>query len=409
MLALPLSSAGEPRPPAGGREAPPPELAAAFAAFNETSALLQQSYAELQERVGVLSHELSEARSARLAQLAETERLASRLSSLLAALPGAVVVLDGEGTICDHNDGASALFGTPLTGRAWSTALHDIEASTTDGGGELLLADGRRLSVSARPLDGEAGRIILLTDVTETRRLQGLLERQNRLSAMGEVMARLAHQTRTPLATAILYASQLRRSDLEPAAATFTTRLLARLHHLEGMIEDMLCFARGSDGGSTLIEIGALLREAVQDLEAGGHAARVTTVAPARPLYVRGNRQALGAAIGNVVANALQFAEVGRVVVEASGDGDAVDVRVRDDGPGIAPELHERIFDPFFTTRSSGTGLGLAVVRSVAEGHGGEVRVEASSADGTTFHLRLPQADVEAGAAEPARRHGHAR
>jgi two-component system sensor histidine kinase FlrB len=372
----------------------PPELAAAFAAFTETSALLQRSYAELQQRVTDLTNELSEARSARLAQLAETERLASRLSSLLATLPGAVVVLDEQGRIQDHNDGASALFGSPLTGADWQQVLSSIAARSADGGGELLLADGRRLSVSARPLEGESGRIILITDVTETRELQSLLERQERLSAMGEMMARLAHQTRTPLATAILYASQLRRTPLDEAAATFTTRLLARLHHMESMVEDMLCFARGSHGGDALLEATELFHEAIANLTAEDASNRVRVRASDAPMFVRGNRRALVGALSNVIVNALQLADGTTVSLAAVGAARHVDLLITDDGPGISGEVMSRLFEPFFTTRTSGTGLGLAVVASVAQGHGGSVDVMESSASGTTFRIRLPQADV---------------
>jgi two-component system sensor histidine kinase FlrB len=379
---------------AGTLRGAPPELAAAFAAFNETSALLQRSYAELQQRVADLTSELAEARSARLAQLAETERLASRLSSLVAALPGAVMVMDGQGRIQDHNDGATQLFGEDLAGTRLESLLARIDARSADGGGELVLADGRRLSVSVRPLEGEASRIILMTDVTDTRRLQHLLERQERLSAMGEMMARLAHQTRTPLATAILYASQLRRTPLDEAAATFTSRLLARLHHLESMIEDMLCFARGSHGGDTLIEVGELFSEAIADLTARDAPARVRIECGRQSVFVRGNRRALVGALGNLLANALELDGKTAVTLSVREHDHCVDLLVSDDGPGIPEDVIDRVFDPFFTTRSSGTGLGLAVVQSVAQGHGGEATVLETSPAGTTLRLRLPQADV---------------
>ncbi|MEO0421414.1 MAG: ATP-binding protein [Pseudomonadota bacterium] len=376
----------------------PPELAAAFVAFTETSARLERSYGQLQQRVGVLGEQLTKARSDRLAQLAKTERLASRLSGLLAALPGAVLVLDANSRVQEHNDGARELFGIDLAGQRWDDILATLAATSEDGGGELALADGRRLSVSVRPLSGEGGMIMLLTDVTETRELQAIVQRQERLSAMGEMMARLAHQARTPLATAILYASQLRRMPMHGNAAVFTQRVIARLKHLENMIEDMLCFARGNQGGSTPLPVDALTEGAVGSLPAE-RASRVQVTAPAQSAYVLGNRRALTGALTNLLENALAMDEHALVTLEACIDERAGQVRftVTDQGAGIDPALRQRVFEPFFTTRNNGTGLGLAVVRSVAEGHGGRAYVDDSPPGvGARVVLELPHARAEA-------------
>ncbi|MEO0973120.1 MAG: PAS domain-containing protein [Pseudomonadota bacterium] len=138
-----------------------PKLAQAFEAFTETSSLLQQSYGDLQHRVTVLSEQLAEARDDRSAQLAETERLAARLASLLATLPGTVLVLDEAQRVQDHNESASELFGDALVGEHWDQLLQRVAATSVDGGGELHFVDGRRISVSVGPLRGEGGLIML--------------------------------------------------------------------------------------------------------------------------------------------------------------------------------------------------------------------------------------------------------
>ncbi|MEO0973121.1 MAG: HAMP domain-containing sensor histidine kinase [Pseudomonadota bacterium] len=234
--------------------------------------------------------------------------------------------------------------------------------------------------------------------MTETRELQALVQRQERLSAMGEMLARLAHQARTPLATAILYASQLRRTPLQGNAAVFTSRIVTRLKHLENMIDDMLCFARGNPGGSTPLVVTELLDGALGAL-ATGAAERVTVQTPPSTYTVRGNRRALCGALSNLIENALSMRPTTKVMlsVALSDDERHIVLRVIDDGPGIDDSLHERIFEPFFTTRNNGTGLGLAVVRSVADGHGGRAYVARSAPnEGATLHLELPRADVTA-------------
>lgn len=385
-----------------------PELAAAFAAFNESSLLLQHSYAQLERRVSVLTEALAEARSERVAQLAEKERLANRLSGLLAALPGAVVVLDATGRIQDCNEGAIALFGNDLPGTDWCSALSRIDARA-DHGGELVLRDGRQLNISIRPLAGDEGRVMLLTDVTQIRDLQNAVQRQERLSAMGEMMARLAHQTRTPLATAILYASQMRRTLEDERSLTCAERILTHLRQMEHLLDDMLCFARGGRGGGTLIAVRQLLQGALDELPAHvTHHVRVH--APAQDVFVRGNRRAIASALGNLLQNALAFGQAPRVELRVDRTAnDTIALSVSDDGPGVDPHLADRIFDPFFTTRSNGTGLGLAVVRSVAQAHGGNAYLLPRSTEracdgdgpgGSTFVIELPDAAAH-GAGEP--------
>jgi len=94
----------------------------------------------------------------------------------------------------------------------------------------------------------------------------------------------------------------------------------------------------------------------------------------------------------NLARNAVTAARAGHVQLAAAADGDRVRIEVRDDGPGVAPELREKIFAPFFTTREKGTGLGLAFVREIVRDHGGEVAVRDAAGGGTVFSFELPRA-----------------
>src|SRR5699024_8827775 len=161
-----------------------------------------------------LSRELAAARDQRLIELAEKERLANRLSHLLAALPAGVIVLDAQGVVQTANPAAAELLGSPLEGIAWPAVYGRAVAGAGGADSELELNGGRRVTLSSCDLGGEPGRILVLQDVTEARALQALADRRRRLSAMGEMAASLAHQIRTPLASALLYVGHLGARNL---------------------------------------------------------------------------------------------------------------------------------------------------------------------------------------------------
>lgn len=365
----------------------------AFRTFGEVSGALERSYRDLESQVVRLSEELGRARSARLEEHRARERIAGRFERLLALLPGGVLMLDGDDVIRGRNAAAAELLGEPLVGESWAAVCGRAMQRASVFGGEVPLASGRHVSISQRTLGDEPGRIVLVTDVTEAHLVRDLLERSQRLSAMGEMAARLAHQLRTPLAAALLYASTLATAALgEAQRSELAGRVVGRLRHLEQLIADMLAYARGSGTGTAELSVSALLEEAAQTLAArlkqGG---RLTIRTRAPGLVIRGNRDALVGALVNLVVNALDVGGPGaEVEVEASEPAPGTArIVVSDNGPGVPAELAERIFEPFFTTRQAGTGLGLAVVRSVALAHGGSVRL-AETQRGAEFVIELP-------------------
>lgn len=355
-------------------------LTDAFSAFNEVSQQLESAYRELERQVAQLNEALAASQSERLV-------LGERLAMLLDALPGGVLVLDAAGTVVECNRGAEQLFGTPLVGQAWETVREAAVIGQDGASGELHLRGDRWVFVTRRPLVAESGSILLVQDHTEMRRLRLLRQRQERLSAMGEMMARLAHQLRTPLSAALLYASRA-----EPE--TLRERLTGRLRHLERMIGDMLAFANGELSEVAPFGVDALfegLEQAVGPMvEAAG--ARLELVQAAADAWLEGQCEVLRDALANLVANSLEHAgPMPHIRIEARVDGEWIEIRVADDGPGIPAAVRERIFEPFFTTRASGTGLGLAVVAASVQAHGGEIEL-LESERGAAFRIRLPRA-----------------
>ncbi|MBI5461131.1 MAG: PAS domain-containing protein [Gammaproteobacteria bacterium] len=372
-------------------------LADAFEAFNQRSLQLEQSYRELEQRVMQLNTELAAARSERLQQLAEKECLADRLQTLIETLPAGVLVLDAAEYVRECNRVALEQLGKPLVGEHWSTIGARAFCVQDSFGAEIALHDGRRLNIASRKFDSAPGRILVLQDVTETHALQERLNRQQRLSAMGEMAASLAHQIRTPLSAAVLYSSHLGKEQLHAGdRARFAARLSERLGHLERLINDMLAFARGGQGGDAQFTVQGLLtalqRAVEPQMQVAGAQWRVSDAIPDAPLL--GNQDALIGALSNLVNNSLQAKPKDavlelRTVVNGSGE---IEVRLRDNGPGIPAEARARIFDPFFTTRPGGTGLGLAVVQATLRAHHGSVRLETPATGGCEFVLCLPTA-----------------
>ncbi|KAF0193040.1 MAG: two-component sensor [Gammaproteobacteria bacterium] len=381
------------------------ELENAFRTFNQVSEQLAASYHALEEQVRQLTAELAHAQDQRIQQLSEKERIANRLERLLDALPAGVVVLDGRGVVRDANSAARRLLGEPLLGLFWLEVINRAFSSRLGDFNEVLLKDGRVTSISTNPLGSEPGQIVLLNDITETCSLQEKLGRHQRLSAMGEMAASLAHQIRTPLASALLYAAQTGSEKLDgDRRKRLSERLLAGLRQLEHMVNDMLLFARGGGAGTDVIAIDGLLGDLQQNLDTylRDGVRRFTAVDETRGAVLTGNRNALMGALQNLVINALQAAD-GNVSIQViavrntdkSGQP-VIDISVTDNGPGIAAEVRDRIFEPFFTTRSQGTGLGLAVVEAVAHMHNGAVWMTPANGGGATFTIRVPFVDAHA-------------
>jgi two-component system sensor histidine kinase FlrB len=370
------------------------ELQRAFDVFNRVSQALTLAYRGLQGRVESLTAELAVANGELRRQYEAKEALSERLSLLLKSLPAGVMVLDSAARISDANPAACQMFGPQIIGKTWPT-LAPARLLATDTPGEWQV-DARRLAIVESSLDSAGGRILLIHDVTAAHDLKAELERNQRLVAMGEMAASLAHQLRTPLATALLYSANLGREDLADAARIrFAGKTTAQLQRLERLIQEVLLFARGESGGRDTIRVEQLLSDAMQTVQPlfleKSVAFRVSCEAGA--VVVTGSRKALAGALVNLLENALQAcAAGGQVLLTATATAGARQLRicVRDTGSGIAPEVQGRVFEPFFTTRGQGTGLGLAIALGVVRAHRGTINVSSISGQGSEFAILLP-------------------
>jgi two-component system sensor histidine kinase FlrB len=369
----------------------PARLAEAFRLFNQVSEELSTAYGALERQVEALTEELAAANGALRQQYQEKAALTERLTRLLEALPAGVAVLDRDGRLDVANPAADHLLGTPALGMAWST-IEQSCLQPTETAGEMQAGE-RRVALTMTSLDAAGGKIVLLHDVTEAHRLKGQAERHERLAAMGEMAAQLAHQLRTPLAAALLYAGNLENPELpESSRVSIAQKTVGRLKHLERLIQDMLLFARGEVLGREVFAVEDLMRELAHTFEPLARTRGVEfQLIPAQAgLQLTGNRKALAGALTNLLENALQAVPTGgRVSLGVDESPERLSFTVKDNGRGMAPDVVARLFEPFFTTRAEGTGLGLAIARGVARAHGGGIDVESEPGVGTEFVLTV--------------------
>lgn len=378
------------------------ELEEAFELFNQTSSQLTLAYESLQSQVADLKAQLAQTHQ-------EKQRVGERLEQLLNLLPAGVLVLDLEDNIVDMNPAAKKMLGAQVQDQNWDEVVKHSFLARNDAG-TLIAKDQRAYQLSASPLtlsdapDGEPdllGKILLIQDVTDARNLQLHIERHQRLNSMGEMAASLAHQIRTPLSSALLYVSQLASDDLgDDKRHRFVDKSVKSLRHLESLIKDMLQYAKGGRTHTQRVELHGLLESLKQSLETRleqthGH---LHCEEKTPGLVVLGDTDALLTALQNLVNNAIDV--IGHeakitVEVQVSNSKDSVVIRVRDNGPGIKDDLRQKIFEPFYTSRAQGTGLGLAVVRAVAEAHNGEAWAESDAGKGAVFAMRLPLIESE--------------
>jgi two-component system sensor histidine kinase FlrB len=354
----------------------------------------------MEQRVGSLNQELHELADQRLAELKDKERVSQRLESLLNLMPAGVVVLDSKGVVVQCNPAALEFLGEPLEGQLWRDVIRRSFAPQRDDGHEISLKDGRRVNMVTRSFQGsDPGQLILLTDLTETRELQRRLDRHRRLSEMGRMMSSLAHQIRTPLSAAMLYAGHLCDSQLtQDQQQRFSEKVLSRLNHLDQQVKDMLIFVKGDVKLTDSIRVSELLHEFETALEVPINSSQskyqITVDCPEIMLHC--NRESMVGAMMNLANNAIQSVgkDVELLISVTCINRQSIEIVMSDNGPGISPQLMKNLQEPFFTTKSQGTGLGLSVVRAVVQAHHGEFTMQSQVGVGTRAILRLPVMDV---------------
>jgi len=334
----------------------------------------------------------------------EKQTLSNNLlaDKLIEVMPTGLVMLDGNGIVVKINQVARNLLDEPILGQPWFNVIARSFDPREDDWHEISLKDGRRVKLEITSLGSQPGQLIMITDLTETRLLQDKLAQMQRLSSLGKMVSTLAHQIRTPLSAAILYSENLSTNKLaETSRLKFQGKLNDRLHDLEQQVNDMLLFSKsGKEQVVASVNVGELINDAVGSMDALLDKASTTVKVqlPDNELHMLGNKNALTGAIQNLLHNSLQAISINKIVeplinIQVYSQANHLYLSFKDNGPGIDAKVIDKIFQPFYTSSSKGTGLGLAVVKSVVNAHQGEVSLLNEANSGAHFVIKLPLLD----------------
>jgi PAS domain S-box-containing protein len=356
----------------------------------------------------------------------------------LDATRDAVVALDGEGRVTFMNRAAEDLAGVDednALGRPLASFLRPLDEDShrpveLAPGKPLrrsLLLDDRHIEATLEPLREEdgAGAVLVMRDVSVRRRMEEELRRRAEELAgadrrKDQFLAMLAHELRNPLAP-IRNAVELMRQveNIDPAFQRSREMVERQVKHLARLVDDLLDISRITRGSIRLRKEVVTLADAVDRaveanrplLESRSH--KLYVQLPPEPIRLEADPARLEQILSNLLDNAARYTMPGgQIWVAATQEGDEALIRVRDTGIGVPPDVLERVFEPFMQSDDSlartdgGLGVGLTLVRSLVEMHGG--RVEAHSpglGQGSEFVIRLPArvpADLAVPAAEPA-------
>ena len=268
----------------------------------------------------------------------------------------------------------------------------------------LVTPTGRELHVQAstsrmRAVGGTVlGAVVTLEDVSDIKSLTDQLIRADRLAAMGELTAGVAHEVRNPLGVIRASVQLLEDAHCDQQRITSAAEVIKQeIDRLDKVIKALLDFGRPSKPTLVATDLSEVLEDVVLFTNRFAKQANVhISLSSKDPLpRVSGDPDQLKQVFLNLVTNAVQAMgdAGGEIEIVADGDDDYVIVKVRDTGPGIAFEDLTKVFDPFFTKRSDGTGLGLTIVHRIIDEHDGHIEVDSTS-EGTEFTVTLP-ADIE--------------
>jgi len=300
--------------------------------------------------------------------------------------------------------GLSSVAMVPLIARA--AAIGVLFAGFTSVAGEREV---KILEATAAHFAGsfEAARLFenLRTSYATLARTQQQLVHRERLAAIGELAAVVAHEVRNPLGVIFNSVGAIRRMlKDDPQSRTIVDILDEEANRLNHIVGDLLDFARPATPSLHVERVEAILDAAAEAaLGEARQGVEVERKYEETLPNVRIDSRLMRQAFLNVVLNAVQaMPQGGKLTLCLGIEGSGVRVEIGDTGPGIPADVRTRIFEPFFTTRATGTGLGLAVVKRIVDGHRGEIRVE-TSPRGTTFTIRLPTDPDEAPSIDSAR------
>ena len=359
--------------------------------FVEATQELEASQKKLSQEIYRLTEDLAKSNAALKVQIDAKGRLAEELAALLSALPTGVIILQDQ-KIVAFNDISVNLVPDMRVGTLWATPKH---WTSLDEAHYRCLVGQQQWIIRPEQRQLADGRIIvLLHDVSATFRAREQAEREAKLAAMGKMVAEIAHQLRTPLATATLYAGHLAKPSLPgDKRERFAHQLNQQLLWLDGLVSRMMSFLRTRSGPPQMICVAELIEECRASIEPLFEARAVTLQVDLHggEHLLTVHRDQIRGGVVAVLENALSVSQEGqKVMLIAEAARSRLDVWVHDHGPGIPDALMNRLFEPFATGSPKGTGLGLAIAKAAIESHRGQIQAQNRVGGGASFHIVLP-------------------
>ena len=369
---------------------------------------------------GYLSRQAEESRLKLQMRESDLERLEDLNESIIQSIDTGLMTLDSSGRIWSFNAAAERITGfeyAQVKGRHYTEVFPDLLLGDDPGantdmnpkwswnytgpGGRAMILDLGLLGLKDRS-NVTWGRLLVFEDRTRMKQMEEEVRRVERLAAIGEMAAGIAHEIRNPLAS-ISGSFQMLEADLNKEGdqgrlITIMRREMDRLNHI---VNDFLSFARPRTASPVAINLSnvvdELLRMFAQQLGPDGNVQLVKKIEPR--VMVLFDRHQIEQIMWNLLRNALEaMPSNGTLTVSVDQTGDLPPmgyVRVSDTGPGISSDDIDRLFDPFFTTKAQGSGLGLSIVYRLLERGGGRIDVTSRPAEGATFTIFLPLADPD--------------
>ncbi|MCP4645570.1 MAG: PAS domain S-box protein [bacterium] len=368
-------------------------LAEAFEQFTQTTRAMEESYRRLEARMEELDQELA----AKNRELAITS---DYLNSTLDSMSDGVIAVDTNNVVTTFNRAAGDILGfgpDDIVGYAFEE-LFGRTFAVPPGRHvmELRTKEGRMTPVTEKdaPLSDRANRRIgtvkVFQDLSEIEALREKVRRQDRLAAIGEMAATVAHEIRNPLGGIHGFAALLARDvEAEDPRARLVDKILVGTKELERVVGELLEYTRPMELRTRATVCADLVDAALGYVETGDEVMTENAVDVLLQVHVDPDK--MRQAFLNILLNAAQSIEgAGRIRIASNIEDASVVVAVSDTGCGMVPEQLDQAFTPFFTTKEKGTGLGLAVAAKIVEGHGGNIEVESEPGKGSTFRVRLP-------------------
>lgn len=360
---------------------------------------------------GTLSERLRKSERALERKEIDYEELEELNRTILANVTGGLMIVNPLGRIRSFNAAAERITGYTLRD------VYDRDVRSLFPGlsvfngrfkvvsrGEGRFVDGVQRervlgyasSLVKDPQEKTVGLLVTFQDLTQLKDMEAQLQRADRLAAVGRFASGMAHEIRNPLAS-ISGSVQLL---MEGSHVTAEDRRLMGIvvkeaDRLSALLTDFLVYARPTPPKTAEEDVSLLLDELAAMVAADPRFSAVEIRRDCPPaVRMRFDRQQLHQALWNLAINGAE-AMAGGGILRLGCDPREQAIYVEDSGPGIPDAVREKIFDPFFTTKAQGTGLGLATVHTIIEGHGGSIEAAPGAASGTRVTIRLPQSGGE--------------